>query len=515
MVTSKYIHYSLYRRSTSHTCLLQITPNRDLIWSPCFTDFQCARLDVPLDWLDPSDDSRVILAIIKLPAADLTDYKGPVFTNPGGPGGSGVYALKNRGRLLQKVVGTNHDIISFDPRGIGATTPLVDCWSSKLRRDVWSMQDVGVIDSHPGVLYDAYARSIALSRLCIAAIGQNETGKENEILSFVSTASVARDMLEIMNKGGREKLRYWGFSYGTVLGGTFAAMYPNKIDRMVNDGKSIPKCIDSYLQCLGNVDYSEWSTNIHRNFLHDSDKIMAAFYHLCHKAGVSACAFYSSSPSLIKERLQTVLENLKKHPIIVSPLDEITGLPEIITYSSLQRLISASLYRPILLFPFLAQVLASLEAGDGLPFLDVASTFGMHSEFSCNCEASGVTPILEVEGNDDASIAIQCADGGEMIETAEEFEEYANYLMGQGKSAGAVNALFRMACAGWTSTAKWRFTGTTCIDQYHSVSTNVRSQELSLETQVIQSFSLQIKQTMSLHFAVQFRTQQVFPIRLS
>ena len=94
-----------------------ITPSRDLQWHDCNDNFQCARLDVPLDWLEPSNDQRVALAIIKLPARDLEDYKGPVFINPGGPGGSGVEVVKRSGKAFQKVVGENHDIISFDPRG--------------------------------------------------------------------------------------------------------------------------------------------------------------------------------------------------------------------------------------------------------------------------------------------------------------------------------------------------------------------------------------------------------------
>lgn len=61
----------------------------------------------------------------------------------------------------------------------------------------------------------------------------NETG----ILNHLSTAYAARDMLQIVEKSGHEKLRYWGFSYGTILGGVFASMYPDKVERLVSDGK--------------------------------------------------------------------------------------------------------------------------------------------------------------------------------------------------------------------------------------------------------------------------------------
>lgn len=112
---------------------------------------------------------------------------------------------------------------------VGASLPLVNCWPSAQTGKIWSLQDVGVVDSHPGVIFDAYSRSSAVSDVC--ASGDNGT------LSFVSTTSVARDMLEIMNKAGIEKLRYWGFSYGTFLGGVFASMWPEKIERLVSDGK--------------------------------------------------------------------------------------------------------------------------------------------------------------------------------------------------------------------------------------------------------------------------------------
>lgn len=99
-------------------------------------------------------------------------------------------------------------------------------------------------------MYDAYARALAFSQQCASMIGGGNdatrslaSNEENVAQAgpgrFVSSTSVARDMFEIMEKAGQSKLKYWGFSYGTMLGTTFAAMFPDKVERMVNDGKSI------------------------------------------------------------------------------------------------------------------------------------------------------------------------------------------------------------------------------------------------------------------------------------
>jgi pimeloyl-ACP methyl ester carboxylesterase len=81
-------------------------------------------------------------------------------------------------------------------------------------------------------LYDAYAYASAFSQQCALMMGSDE----HSIGRFVSTPNVARDMLHIVEKLGDEKLKYWGFSYGTYLGLTFASLWPEKIERMVLDG---------------------------------------------------------------------------------------------------------------------------------------------------------------------------------------------------------------------------------------------------------------------------------------
>jgi hypothetical protein len=189
---------------------------------------------------------------------------------------------------------------------------------------------------------------------------------------------------------------------------------------------------------------------------------MDAFYHFCHLAGQSKCALYSSSPKAIEARLNAVVEQLKKHPIMVPPNGP-TELPELISYSSLKRLISATLYRAVVMFPELARVVAALEKGDGAPFLELVTTQGIRKPFSCDCKScnTGEEPPEndELGATEDPFRAIMCSDGGETTDTVEEFAEYAVDLQQRSKAAGAVNVLFRIGCVGWKIKAKWRFTG--------------------------------------------------------
>ncbi|CZR68039.1 uncharacterized protein PAC_17938 [Phialocephala subalpina] len=424
----------------------EIKPSSDLLWYPCYDEYDCAKLEVPLDWLDESDPRRATIAIIRYNATDRSDYKGPVFINPGGPGGSGIWFVKHLAPYYQSVVGRNHDIISFDPRGIGITTPTIDCWNSTLGSTsalLWDMQDPPNVDAHPGSVYDAYAHAAAFSHQCAANIG--EAGK------FVSTPSVARDMLAMVEKLGEDKLQYWGFSYGTFLGTTFATLFPDKVGRMVLDG---------------NVDAIEFSAGAGTHFLVDTDAVMDAFYTYCHKAGPLLCAFYSESPQTIETRLDNLLADIKVHPVIVPASPSSNPRPEIISYSKVRRTIVSSFYRPFVVFPSLAEVLAALEKGDGRPFVDLTSPGG--EEFPLcqkqydpkDGDPEGPTPERpEAEGNSEATRAIMCTDARPAEGGVEEFSRYVDTLVRLSKSAGASMSSMWMVCAEWGIKAKWEFRG--------------------------------------------------------
>ncbi|EHA51872.1 hypothetical protein MGG_05855 [Pyricularia oryzae 70-15] len=431
-----------------------IQPSTTLRWQECYTgQYDCARLDVPMDWQNPSSD-RAVIAVIRLNATSHTDYRGPVFFNPGGPGGSGVWSMLDHGHLLQKVIGDNHDIITFDPRGVGASTPLINCWPTDQQRTFWSLGEVGVSDSHPDVIYDEYYRAYATSQACEANMAKSK------ILEHISTASHARDMLEILHQTGEDKLKYWGFSYGTILGGTFAAMYPDKVERLVSDG---------------NVDLREWYTHVHTNFPRDADKVMQAFYDLCATAGPSKCAFHSPSPAEIEQRLHGLLDRLRKNPIIIpAKTDQAADgpeIPQIVDYSKLRRYIASALYSPLYKFPDFARVLAALEKGDGQPYYKATSA-GV-PPLSSFCQATPVEPgaplAAVTESTADAFPAISCSDSEEWTGTVEDFVKVGDEIRNLSWAVGAVDTTLRAQCVGRKVRPKFRFAGPFEAKTHHPI----------------------------------------------
>ncbi|KAH8203264.1 hypothetical protein TruAng_002562 [Truncatella angustata] len=388
-----------------------LQPSRELKWKNCYHGkFDCARLE--------------------------------------GPGGSGVaWIADGIGDYLQTIVGNNHDIVSWDPRGVGASIPRVDCWGSSQKRHDWSMQMSGVVDSHPGMLFDALAQFDALSRQCETHMNRMTP----ELLSHISTASHARDMLEISEKMGFSKVKYWGVSYGTILGGTFAALYPDRVEKLVSDG---------------NVDYHDWFASIKLNYLQDADKIMEAFFEFCNKAGPDNCKFYQATSDAIEVRFLELLASLRKSPVLIPAHTNGTQLemPELVTYSKLQNLIRGCMYKPIYRFPALARVMAALEQRDGVPYYQLrGEDMGgpPQLDFCLLNETLPTVPSIP-QHSDDAFPAIMCADSeaADADEwTPDTFLAYFEELQRISRYAGASNMHSQLSCAGRQDRPRWRYAG--------------------------------------------------------
>ncbi|RYP16634.1 hypothetical protein DL765_005025 [Monosporascus sp. GIB2] len=160
---------------------------------------------------------------------------------------------------------------------------------------------------------------------------------------------------------------------------------------------------------------------------------MDAFYEYCHSAGPEDCAFYAESPGAIEQRLSSLLEDIRKYPVIVPASESGPDMPKLVTWSSVKRLISSVLYQPIHLFKKFARILKAVEKGDGVPFYELV---GADQSTPPICSIEAVPPsVPRVEpANDDAFPAIISA-------------------------AGDVTALFRLASVGRTVRPKWRYSG--------------------------------------------------------
>lgn len=142
-----------------------------------------------------------------IPATDKENYRGTLLVNPGGPGGSGTEFVGRSGQELSRIVGPSFDVLGFDPRGVGASLPSARCFETTLQWQLWGLQEdnrvLNVTDSSVEV-YRARERLVA--ERCEQKIGGN-----GGIGRFAGSASVARDMLEIVQQLGQEKLQFWGF----------------------------------------------------------------------------------------------------------------------------------------------------------------------------------------------------------------------------------------------------------------------------------------------------------------
>ncbi|WP_245647299.1 alpha/beta hydrolase [Microtetraspora niveoalba] len=316
------------------TPALQPYYSQKLDWSDCGDGFQCSRAEVPLDYSAPSGE-KIGISVIRLPATGKRI--GSLLINPGGPGGSGVDYARAARSVLSEKVRSRFDVIGFDPRGVGESSP-VRCMSGT------DLDAYVSLDASP----DTPAEVTALeegSKAFAAACG----AKAARLLPFVGTADAARDMDVLRGVLGDSGLTYLGKSYGTHLGAVYADLFPKKVRALVLDGAvdpSVPALKSNETQAVG------------------FEVALKAFLEDCFEDG--ACPFSSRTVEGAMDELGDLLKKADEHP-----LKNTLGDGRVINESWAVLGVVTPLYEREA-WPVLREALGSAFNGDGTDLLRMA-----------------------------------------------------------------------------------------------------------------------------------------------
>lgn len=289
-----------------------------------------------------------------------------------------------------------------------------------------------------------------------------------DIKQYMSTGLVARDMLQIVEKHAslvaeklaqrcpkmmashevdtalykpeEAKLQYWGFSYGTFLGSTFASMFPDRVGRVILDG-----VVSSY----------DYNHSLGNGSLTDNQKAMDSFNTWCVSAGPGACPLttVNSTISDVKDRVESIVESLYHNPLALqTPIG-----PDILTYSDIKNFLFSAGYSPQATFSFAAALLADIEAGSG-PLIDAISG-GFRYTHVYACPVNGSQPVM-LYTDSVPTFAILCGDGIDQTHvTIDEFAQYWEMLENMAPSSGAIWSMLNMRCTSWKIKASYKFEG--------------------------------------------------------
>ncbi|MFD8226209.1 alpha/beta fold hydrolase [Streptomyces massasporeus] len=268
--------------------------DQKVTWSRCPgmdmpKDLQCGKVTVPLDYAKPGKGTLDI-AVARYRATGKS--RGSLLLNFGGPGGQGVAQLGMGGKDFMGLT-NGYDVVSFDPRGVGRSSP-VSCGNAS----------EGALDATDGNA-DATDPEAVLEELRAAATECTE--HSGPVLPHIGTVNAARDLDVMRDALGDNKLNYLGFSYGSRLGAVYAAQYPENVGRMVLDG------VDTLTESLadqGVVSAQGQQTALESFLTWCTDDI--------------ACPF-GRNPREAREHVVEVVESLDKDPLPTDFGEAFTG----------------------------------------------------------------------------------------------------------------------------------------------------------------------------------------------
>jgi pimeloyl-ACP methyl ester carboxylesterase len=325
-------------------------------WQPLDTGVEDGYLEVPLDYADPQGDT-VSLYLIRHPAMDPAHRIGTLLVNPGGPGYGGSGLAYSAEDIYGQDLLDRFDIIGWDPRGTGSSTPAVNC--------IDDYDHFFSADSSPDTPEERQTL-IDLGR----EFGVSCQRRDESLLPHLSTEDSARDMDAIRRALGEDTISYFGFSYGSELGATWATLFPFTVRAAVLDGAVDPTV--GYLQ--QNI---EQATGFEATF--------TTFLAQCSAA--PSCAFNNGG------KAESAFDALNAQ-VEASPMPgPVPGRPDI-TPGVLATAVMQSMYDQSY-WPQLEQALADLQVGDGQGILDLYDQYygyvdgkwddGLEAYFAIGC----------------------------------------------------------------------------------------------------------------------------------
>ncbi|MBW1603778.1 alpha/beta fold hydrolase [Streptomyces sp. JJ66] len=311
-----------------------------LAWEDCGpTGFQCATLRVPLDYAAPQAADDLELAVIRSRATGSGDAEGSLLANPGGPGASAVEFVRAfAGVGFPAEIRERYDIVGVDPRGVGESEP-IECLSDA------EMDEHTQVDITP----DSAAETATLQQ-ANDAFARGCAEDAGELLGHVSTVDAARDMDVARAALGDEKLTYVGYSYGTLLGATYAGLFPSRAGRLVLDGAMDPSLPAELLN---------------RDQTAGFNTAFTAFAEDC--AQRSDCPLGKDSPQDAGQRLSTFFDQVDAEPL---PTGEERELTESLATTGVISAMYTQRY-----WPRLREALTDALDGDGAGLLSLADDY--------------------------------------------------------------------------------------------------------------------------------------------
>jgi pimeloyl-ACP methyl ester carboxylesterase len=336
---------------------------------------QTGHLEVPMDYDDPSKGTFDLHIARHL--ADPDKRIGSLLVNPGGPGFGGsdwaVLAENNYDPVLVE----RFDIIGWDPRGTGLTTPAIDCI------DDYDHYFAGV-DITPDTPQERQLPIDLAKEYAAACVKRSGT-----FLPFVDTVSSARDMDTIRRALGEDTISYFGFSYGSELGATWATLFPSTVRAAALDGAVDP-----------NADFLQRTLEQTAGF----EQAITTFLARC--SAQSDCAFHHGGNAEGGfDALMTSLDD--------TPIHTVAGRPDLTRAMALSA-VGEAMYLESL-WPVLATALAAAEKGDGSALLTLYDEYNRR-------QADGTWQNLL-----EAFQAIECQDNPERPTVAQEDASSAKY----------------------------------------------------------------------------------------